>query len=361
MKRILFSLLYVVCMGISLMGNTASANDETNAFRETFERSWPETDFSKHTVPRHEFLSGGPTKDGIPAIDVPHVETLRDGVASGWARQLSPNAPVIVVTFNGETRAYPLEILLWHEIVNDSVGGVPIVVTYCPLCNVALVFRRNVDGKLLDFGTTGLLRKSNLVMYDRQTESWWQQFDGKSIVGALTDTKLDMAPSFVESFASYVKVHPEGEILVPSDPAMRAYGRTPYAGYDTNQSPPFLNGEVDTFPLEPMEPVVVVQGLKSPVGISLAYLRDVKELELDGLRLVWRAGMASVLDRNNLRDGRDIGEVRVEYLTAATAPSESDVARFRTFAFAYRSFFPDGKIIARCVNAKGHPHADCRP
>ena len=104
---------------------------------------------------------------------------------------MSETEPVIGLVVNGDARAYPLKILIWHEIVNDTVGGVPVTVTYCPLCNSAIVFERTVDGRVLDFGTTGKLRNSDLVMYDRQTESWWQQFSGTAIVGAMTGTKLD--------------------------------------------------------------------------------------------------------------------------------------------------------------------------
>ena len=248
--------------------------------------------------------------------------------------------------------------MLWHEIVNDTLGGVPIVVTYCPLCNVALVFRRKVEARMLDFGTTGLLRDSNLVMYDRQTESWWQQFGGRAIVGEWSGTRLAMIPSRVESFAAFARQYPDGEVLVPSNPDMRAYGKTPYIGYDSNQTPPFLNGEVETYPLNPMDSVVVIQGAKSPFAVSVNYLRVAGEINVNGVKIAWRPGMASVLDSSVVRDGRDLGEVEVEGLSPTL---KGKVIYFRTFAFAYRSFFPDGIIIARCVNTEGHPHADCHP
>ncbi|MFZ3035018.1 MAG: DUF3179 domain-containing protein [Parvibaculum sp.] len=358
MARVHQLLFCVVCLSISFFGKAALAGDETEVYRTTFEHSWPKTNFSKYTVLPQTFQSGGPARDGIPAINSPKIETLKGGVASGWARQLSPRAPVIVIALNGEARAYPLEVMLWHEIVNDTLGGVPIVATYCPLCNVALVFRRKVEGRMLDFGTTGLLRDSNLVMYDRQTESWWQQFGGRAIVGEWTGTRLAMIPSRVESFAAFARQYPDGEVLIPSNPDMRAYGKTPYVGYDGNQTPPFLNGEVETYPLKPMDSVVVIQGGKSPFAVSMNYLRIVREMNVDGLKIVWRPGMTSVLDSRNVKDGRDLGEVEVERLTPGP---KGRVIFFRTFAFAYRSFFPDGVIITRCVNAERHSHADCRP
>ena len=136
---------------------------------------WPNTDFSRHSVDLAEIMSGGPPKDGIPSIDDPRFVPVSE------VTDLTDTEPVIGVTVNGEARAYPLGIITRHEIVNDTIGGVPVTVTYCPLCNSSIVFDRRVDGQVLDFGTTGKLRNSDLVMYDRQTESWWQQFSGKEI------------------------------------------------------------------------------------------------------------------------------------------------------------------------------------
>ena len=143
------------------------------------------TDFRKHIVPYVAILSGGPPKDGIPAIDHPAFIGVR--AANSW---LAPTEPVIALQIGRDARAYPVRVLVWHEIVNDTVGGVPVAVTYCPLCNTAIAFERRVHGRVLDFGTTGRLHYSNLVMYDRQTESWWQQATGQSIAGAFTGTQL---------------------------------------------------------------------------------------------------------------------------------------------------------------------------
>lgn len=124
------------------------------------------TNFDKHRVPLAEIRSGGPPKDGIPPVDHPKFDGVVE--ANGW---LKPVEPVIALTVGGQSRAYPLQILVWHEIVNDSVGGVPVTVTFCPLCYTAIAFDRRAANRVLDFGTTGNLRKSDLVMYDRQTES----------------------------------------------------------------------------------------------------------------------------------------------------------------------------------------------
>jgi len=152
------------------------------------------TDFRKHCVHYDEILSGGPPKDGIPALDAPRFVTVSE--ADAW---LKPNEPVISFQIGSDARAYPIQMLIWHEIVNDTVGGVPVAVTFCPLCNTAIVFERTVSGRVLDFGTTGRLRFSNLLMYDRQTESWWQQAIGQAIIGQLTEQGFSPPQAAVDS------------------------------------------------------------------------------------------------------------------------------------------------------------------
>ncbi len=199
------------------------------------------TDFSRSAVPFEEILSGGPPKDGIPAIDEPRFATAAD--ADGWLGRLDP---VLVVEHDGIVKGYPLGILVWHEIVNDAVGGMPIAVTFCPLCNTALVFRRTLeDGRLLDFGTTGRLRHSDLVMYDRQTESWWQQATGEAIVGALTGERLPPVVANTFGWAEARRLYPDIVVLsretgYPEYRASGRYGRNPYARYDSRDRPYLL-------------------------------------------------------------------------------------------------------------------------
>ena len=183
---------------------------------------WPQTDFARTTVPDwSEIRSGGPPRDGIPAIDAPEflpaaAETRIDGAE-----------PVMVLEIEGEIpRAYPIRYLMWHEIVNDVVGGLPVAVTYCPLCNSALSFDRRVQGRVLSFGVSGKLRHSDMVMYDRQTESWWQQALGEGIVGQMTGVRLAMLPGWMESWDQFRARNPEG--LVMAEPAFnRYYGHNP--------------------------------------------------------------------------------------------------------------------------------------
>lgn len=224
-------------------------------------------------------------------------------------KELTPNDPVIGLAIGGDARAYPLRILIWHEIANDTVGGVPIAITYCPLCNSAIVFDRRVPPHVLDFGTTGKLRNSDLVMYDRQTESWWQQFTGEAIVGALTGTELKLVPARLESFAAFKARHPDGKLLVPNDPKKWDYGRNPYVGYDMSAAPFLYRGD---FPkdIEPMARVVIVRtGSGKPKAVALEHLRLKGRLMLDDIELGWPAGQASALDHHEVAKGRDVGTV----------------------------------------------------
>ena len=148
----------LAALAIFVVPGTSQANPRQ------WSREWPNTDFTKHAVPFDEIMSGGVTKDRIPSIDEPRY------VAVGAAKGFAPTEPVVGLTIKGKSRAYPLSILIWHEIVNDVVDGVPVAVTFCPLCNAAVVFDRRVDGVTLEFGTTGKLRFSDLVMYDRQRD-----------------------------------------------------------------------------------------------------------------------------------------------------------------------------------------------
>ena len=184
-----------------------------------------------------EILSGGPPRDGIPGIDDPHFLPVSD-VGSG---ELADREPVISVVIGNRARAYPLRVLMWHEIVNDIFNDRPLAVTYCPLCDSAVVFDRVVGGQVLDFGTTGRLRHSDLVMYDRQTESWWQQFSGEGIIGAYTGTMLKILPSRTEAYLRFKNRFPDGEVLVP-DARLRNYGVNPYRRYDTAATPFFVSG-----------------------------------------------------------------------------------------------------------------------
>jgi hypothetical protein len=270
---------------------------------------WPRTDFSQHSVPLEEIKSGGPAKDGIPPIDMPRFERLNDGAAAGWTSRIGDTEPVIAIDIRGDARAYPLSVLIWHEIVNDVVGGTPVIVTYCPLCNAALVFERTVENRVLDFGTTGKLRNSDLVMYDRQTESWWQQFGGDAIVGVMSGKRLRLVPSRLESFGRFRQRLPNGQVLIPNNPAARDYGTNPYVRYDASGQRPFLYDGPLPDGIDPMERVIAVEARPGyHEAWSLPLLRERGAIESGDIILKWQAGQTSALDKKTIAGGRDIGK-----------------------------------------------------
>jgi len=303
-----------------------------------WEREWPRTDFSKHSVAFDEIMSGGPPKDGIPSIDDPRFVPVDEA-------ELAPEEPVIGLTVNGDARAYPLRILMWHEIVNDEVGGIPVAVTYCPLCNTGIVFDRRLDGRLLEFGTTGKLRNSDLVMYDRQTESWWQQFLGEAIVGELTGELLEMIPSRMESFAKFKERAPDGRVQVPTNPGMRAYGRNPYTGYDSSARPFLYRGEMP----ENVPPLARVVRVDDQAW-ALDLVREKGTIETGDLRLTWEPGQASALDSGTVAAGRDVGNVVVQQ---RAGDGWEDAVYSVDFAFAFHAFYPESPIHTSWPPAEG--------
>lgn len=291
------------------------------------------TDFSKKSVSFAEILSGGPPKDGIPPIDDPQFIPVAD------VADLTDRDPVIGLNVNGDARAYPLSVMTWHEIVNDKVGGTPVTVTYCPLCNAAIVFDARVDGKALSFGTTGKLRNSDLIMYDRGTESWWQQFIGEGIAGAYTGQKLKLLPARLESWKEFRQRHPGGKVLVPNNDRMRDYGRNPYVNYDLASRPFLYDGSMPQG-IEPMARVVVIrQETADPIIVTMEKLRQSTPLELDGYKLTWNEGQASALHTRQISQGREVGTV-----SASRTSDGADVPYDVTFAFVAHAFHPDVEI-----------------
>ena len=266
---------------------------------------WPNTDFDKTLVNLDEIQSGGPPKDGIPPIDHPEFDSVSD--ANKW---LNAREPVIVVSVGEETKAYPLQILTWHEIVNDSVGALPVSVTFCPLCNASIVFDRRSGGEVLDFGTTGKLRKSDLVMYDRQSESWWQQFTGQAIVGSKTGTVLERVPASIVAFEDFRESYPDAQVLSRRTGHRRAYGNNPYRGYDSIDDQPFLFFDPVDKRLPPMERVLNVSFGDTHKLYPFSAFRDEPIIndEVEGTPIVVfsRQGTLSVLDGSVIADSRQV-------------------------------------------------------
>lgn len=253
--------------------------------------------------------------DSIPPIDDPRFLTASD------VSFLVPREPVLAIEIEGDARAYPLQILTWHEIVNDTVGGEPVSVTYCPLCNTGIAFRRpTVNGQVLDFGTSGKLYRSNLVMWDRQTESYWLQGTGQAVFGDLTGMQLEFVPAQILSWGDWRAAHPDGKVLSRNTGHDRPYGANPYELYDRIDSAPsfgfpreeadprlpakarvlgvFGGGETVTFPYEELESRA--RGEWAAVSA-----------EVGGLPVVvfWKAGTASALDTAEIAKGKDVGSV----------------------------------------------------
>ena len=227
------------------------------------------TNFSLHTVPYDEFLSGGVPRDGIPPLDDPKFESIVD--ADGWLEDVQP---VVALEINGAARAYPLAILTWHEIANDTLGGVPVSVTFCPLCNSAVAFDRRVGEATLDFGVSGNLRHSDLVMWDRQTESWWQQLTGEGIVGAYAGYQLDLLPAQLVSWRDFKAAFPDADVLSRDTGHNRDYGRNPYSSYDRADQSPFLfKGRPDER-LLPMERVAALLLDGQPLAFPFLLLEE---------------------------------------------------------------------------------------
>jgi len=269
-----------------------------------------QTDFCTAAVPLSEIRSGGPPRDGIPPLDDP---TFEAASAVDWLRD---EEPVLYLSHRGDARAYPIQVLMWHEIVNDHVGGAPVGVTFCPLCNAAVAFvRPEVEGDTLTFGTSGNLRMSDLVMWDRQTESWWQQVTGEAIVGELTGTQLELLPASIVSWAAFRERHPEAPVLSRETGFDRPYGQNPYAGYDDVDASPFLYDGPHDGRLRPMDRVVGV----ATGGDAVAYAFDVLREERaandtvggEPLAVLWAPGTASALDEGTVAGGRDVGAVGV--------------------------------------------------
>ncbi|MDH3452970.1 MAG: DUF3179 domain-containing protein, partial [Gammaproteobacteria bacterium] len=305
---------------------------------------WPKTDFDKRTVELSEIRSGGPPKDGIPAIDKPKFIAVQQAADEFTARE-----PVIVVTINGDARAYPLQILIWHEIVNDAVGGVPVSITFCPLCNASIVFDRRHRGQVLDFGTTGRLRKSDMVMYDRQTETWWQQFNGTGIVGEYAGDVLTQLPTRIVAFQDFVESHPEGKVLSTETGYFRDYGRNPYTGYDDIDNSPFLLSEPTDPRLPAMERVLAVSNAGAHRLYPFKVLRSEPVInDTFGdlpVAVFSRNNTASPLDTSRIAEGRQI-------------PSANAFARRvdgKVLEFAER----DGRIVDTATSSTWNLLGEC--
>ncbi len=268
---------------------------------------WPDTDFCNTTVDLSTIRSGGPPPDGIPPIDQPQYESVES--AGEW---LQGPSPLIAVTVNGDTRGYPLAILTLHEIVNTEIGGEPTAVTFCPLCNSAIVFDRVVDDQTLRFGVSGNLRNSDLVMWDRQTDSWWQQLTGEGIVGFHAGTQLEILPSQVVGYSQFAEAFPDGQILSRNTSIYgeNSYGRNPYANYDSGEPFLFPQSEIDRRLPSTSRVLAGVVGTQ-PIAYPFSTLAEVSVINdtVDEREIVafWESGVYSALDDRVIDNSVDVG------------------------------------------------------
>lgn len=298
-----------------------------------------DTDFTRHTVPLGEVSSGGPGKDGIPAVDEVRLDTVAEANEYLEARE-----PVVEVELDGEARAYPLRVLVWHEIANDVIGETPVSVTFCPLCYTAIAFDRRFDGDVLDFGTTGSLRNSDLVMYDRQTETWWQQFSGEGIIGEHAGELLTQVPAVISAWEDFAARHPEGMVLSQDTGFDRPYGQQPYVGYDSIDSPPFFPVDnLDDTRLPPKERVALIDRAEDTVVVPFSALEAAGTIDVDVagemLTVEWVAGVRSSLNGQSIGESEERGSARV-------TNAAGELVTFDTpFWFAVAAFRPDARIV----------------
>ena len=295
---------------VSVEQMPSSPRDET---RPSGLDTWqsPISDLPPPSIDLSVLRSGGPPPDGIPSIDEPSFH------AASGVDYLRSTDPVVALEIDGDARAYPLDILIWHELVNDTVGGVPVSVAYCPLCNSVTVYEREIEGEVLDFGVSGLLYNSSLVMYDRQTETLWSHFTGEPLYGALADAELVSIPATIVGFATWQAEHPDGLVLNRQTGETRNYGANPYPGYDDVDSSPFLfEGEVDGR-FTAMTRVVGIDSDdgKQAIAFPLLELREAGVLTAalgdEQVVAFWVPGSASALDDQQVSGGVDVGSTGV--------------------------------------------------
>jgi len=274
------------------------------------------TDWSRTTIDIGELragLRGEDPRDGIPPIDRPLFESVT--AASEW---LQPTEPGALVSLDGDVRFYPLSIMTRHEIVNDRFGNVPVAITFCPLCNTALAFDARVDGQRLRFGVSGLLRKSDLVMWDRQSETLWQQISGTGVIGEYAGTELALVPTSIVSFGDFSATHPDGLSLSRETGFGTSYGTNPYTGYSSGAGPipAFFPEELDDR-LPPMARVVSVIdddavtaypfSAVSETGLIADQVGDLS------IAIFWGGATTDALDGQSIANSEQIGSA-IAYL-----------------------------------------------
>jgi hypothetical protein len=276
-------------------------------FAQSLVGRFPMLDVSRRTIALSELSSGGVgADDGIPSIQEPRFVTAMG--ASDW---LGDREPVVVLEVNGDARIYPIQILIWHEIVSDTLGGVPVLATFCPLCNTAIAFEREVAGQVRRFGVSGLLRESDLVMYDFESHTLWQQATGEAIVGALAGERLRFVPAQIVSFADARLAFPAALVLSRETGFRRDYGENPYSGYDRIDSGFLAPTSFDDGRLPAKARVLTVEVGEDSIAIDFQTMwrRTVIQESVGGVPIVafWQPGTVTALDSPKIAGARDVG------------------------------------------------------
>lgn len=321
-KKFIRGLTVIIAIGIGVwIPVQGSALSQLAPARELTERSaniQVTKEGVRYLVPPDKIVGGGPAKDGIPSIDHPKFVSVEE--ANGW---IGDDEFVLAITYNAVTRVYPLQILVWHEIVNDTIAGNPIAITYCPLCGSGIAYERAIEGEAVEFGTSGKLYNSNLVMYDRKTDTYWSQIGGLAILGELTGERLVPVSINTVRWGDWKAAYPDSEVLSRNTGYTRSYGSDPYGGYYKNDSIWFPVDARD----DRIHPKTVIFGIEVN-NVHKAY----QECDL--------------VERDTIEDNVGGIPVRIErdpggIVSVINAKTGKEIVKERLFWFAWYAFHPD--------------------
>ncbi len=312
------SLLPVGWLYIALLSTPIFAERELNGFT-----------IKNPLVPENEIFRGGPPRDGIPAIDAPKF------ISTHRADYLDKYDRVLGVSLNGITKAYPINIMNYHELVNDDFNGQAVVISFCPLCGTGIAFDAKLGKKTLDFGVSGLLYNSDLLMYDRQTHSLWSQVEGKSINGAAKGIRLKTLPIDHTTWKAWRAKHPDTQVLSKDTGFWRDYSRTPYPGYGESESLYFpISNEDGRY-----HPKDIVLGVEIAGQFKAYPLRE----------LAKHQGKTGGVKKGQLEDSFADVQLTIDYDNEARSAQVKDskgkvLPSFTAFWFAWMSFHPKSEV-----------------
>lgn len=320
-------LIKTLICGIMLSLPCTAVAEEDNFWSALWQERWSKTRFDQRAVSLSDFIETGPIRNQPKTLQSPVFTVAQTA-------DLDPSAPLISIYWQGQAKAYPLAYLIFHPLIEDQIGDLPFLVSFCPLCQATRIYDRRIQGDILTFGTTGLQYQRSIgVMFDRQTESWWSQLDGKALVGQFNTQQLTALPTHIMPFHAFQKLFPDGQIM--QQPTRHyPYGQTPYAGMSALKYPPFgTDLAEEQWQLPSMTEVIVAKGQ----AWDLETVRQKEDFQDQGLRLQWFIGMPSLYDRRTIKLSKDQGFFQI---------TESDqlVPSYITFAHIYQGLYPNRQI-----------------